>query len=365
MTDVESPSTAPTNQRTGRRRNAALLAGAVVTVLLSALVASSRPAAADSLSSARTQAAQITAQLAADQQSLDLTAQSYDAAQQRAAQVDQQMAKITAALTQDKAQVASDRTGLRREAVSAYMTGSTDSGVNAMFSGSGEQTSAADEYRSVASGDIAGAIDALSVAQTHLADQQGQLQAAHARAQAALHQAAAAQQAAQATLANQQATLGRLKGRIATLVAQRQASQQVASHTAFVARLHGATLPDLPAAGGAARAIAAAESQLGVPYRWGGESPGNGFDCSGLTQWAWRQAGVGLPRTAAAQYGAIAHVPLASMQPGDLVFWGGGGGISHVGMYVGGGKVIDAPTTGQLVQIQSIWNGGLVGAGRP
>ena len=101
-------------------------------------------------------------------------------------------------------------------------------------------------------------------------------------------------------------------------------------------------LPNLPAAGGAATAVAAAESQIGVPYVWGGESPGHGFDCSGLTQWAWRQAGVDLPRTAAAQYGAIPHVPLSDLQPGDLLFWGFGG-ISHVGMYVGGGDFINAP----------------------
>ena len=93
--------------------------------------------------------------------------------------------------------------------------------------------------------------------------------------------------------------------------------------------------------------MAAAKSQEGVPYRWGGESPGGGFDCSGLTQWAWGRAGVSLPRTAAAQYGAIAHVSLSSLEPGDLLFWGAGGGISHVGMYVGGGDVIDAPETGR------------------
>ena len=83
-----------------------------------------------------------------------------------------------------------------------------------------------------------------------------------------------------------------------------------------------------------------------MPYQWGGETPGVGFDCSGLTQWAWGQAGVGLPRTAAAQYDAITHVPLSALQPGDLVFWGDGGGISHVAMYVGGGDVVHAPSTG-------------------
>jgi cell wall-associated NlpC family hydrolase len=365
VTDVESPSTVPSSTRFGRRGRAASVAGAVVTVLLSMLVAPTRPAAADSLSAARSRAAQITGQLSADQQRLDVTSQQYDAAQQRAAQIDGQMAKITAQLGQDQAQVTSDRARLRDAAVSAYMTGSADTTADSIFSSSGVQAAAADEYRSVASGDVSGAIDALGVAQSHLAQEQSQLQAARDQAQAALAQAAAAQQSAQATVADQESVLSHLKGQIATLVASQQAAQQAASHTAFVARLNGATLPNLPAAGGAGTAIAAAQSQLGVPYRWGGESPGGGFDCSGLVQWAWRQAGVSLPRTAAAQYGAVAHVPLSSMEPGDLVFWGGGGGISHVGIYVGGGSVIDAPTTGQVVRIQPIWNDGLVGAGRP
>ena len=183
-------------------------------------------------------------------------------------------------------------------------------------------------------------------------------------------------------MTSQQATLAQVTGQIATLVAQRQAAQLAASHAAFLARAAATAastgpprrngpdrparpvLPNLPAAGGAGTALAAAESQEGVPYQWGGETPGVGFDCSGLIQWAWRQAGVDLPRTAAAQYDAVAHVSLSDLQPGDLLFWGYGG-ISHVGMYVGGGDIINAPDTGDVVRIEAIWNSGLVGAGRP
>ena len=89
-----------------------------------------------------------------------------------------------------------------------------------------------------------------------------------------------------------------------------------------------------------------------------------GFDCSGLTQWAWGRAGVSIPRTAQEQYDAVVHVSLAALEPGDLVFWGRGG-ISHVAIYVGGGSVVHAPETGESVRIQPIWNNGLVGAGRP
>ena len=342
-----------------------MLAGAVVTVISASLATSSRVASADPVASARAQADQITAQLQADQQRLDTVSQQYDAAQQQVQQLNAQITQIQTTIAQDRVQVVQDQTNLRQEAVNSYMSGSSDAGLEAMFNSSGEQAAVVTEYRSVATGNVANAIDALNVAQTRLASQQSTLQSAQQRAQTALNQVSAARQAAEATVANQSSTLANVKGQIAQLVKQQQAAQQAAAHQAFITRLGGATLSNVPAAGGAAGAVSAAESQIGVPYQWGGESPGVGFDCSGLTQWAWRQAGVGLPRTAQAQYDAVAHIPLSALQPGDLLFWGGGGGIYHVGMYVGNGSVVHAPSTGETVRIQAIWGNGLVGAGRP
>jgi len=111
--------------------------------------------------------------------------------------------------------------------------------------------------------------------------------------------------------------------------------------------------------------VAAAESQIGVPYVYGGATPGVGFDCSGLTMWAWEQAGVSLSHSAAAQYSETTHVPLSDLQPGDLLFYDEGGSIGHVAMYVGPGEMVQAETTGTRIQITGIWSSGLVGAGRP
>ena len=95
----------------------------------------------------------------------------------------------------------------------------------------------------------------------------------------------------------------------------------------------------------------AAESQIGVPYVWGGESPKGsaspGFDCSGLTAWSWGQVGVGLPHYSGAQMSDSTPVPVSDLQPGDLLFYGPGGS-EHVAMYVGGGSMIEAPYTGSL-----------------
>ena len=109
----------------------------------------------------------------------------------------------------------------------------------------------------------------------------------------------------------------------------------------------------------------AAESQLGVPYVWGGESPGRGFDCSGLTAWSWGQAGVSLPHYSGGQMADSAPVPVSDLEPGDLLFYGPGGS-DHVAMYIGGGQMIEAPYTGAYVWVTPLHLGsGFAGAGRP
>jgi cell wall-associated NlpC family hydrolase len=346
----------------------AVLAGVVVTLLFSAVLLTASPAAsADPLSSDRAQAAEITAQLQADSVRVDQISQQYEAAQGHVQSLDNQIQQVHDTIVTDQAKVQTDQTNLRQDAVQAYVS-SGNTGLESLFQSGGQDAVVASEYRTVASGNISTAIDSLTVAQKALAAQQQLLQVTQSQAQAALDQVASAQQAAQAAVASQEATLSQVKGQIATLVAQQQAAQQAAEHAAYVTSISvaSANLPNLPAAGGASAAIAAAESQIGVPYVWGGESPGHGFDCSGLTQWSWGRAGVGIPRTAQAQYDAIAHISLGDIQPGDLLFWGDGtGDIYHVGMYVGNGDIVDAPQTGEDVQIQPIWDNGLVGAGRP
>ncbi|HEX3785162.1 MAG TPA: C40 family peptidase, partial [Pseudonocardiaceae bacterium] len=108
-------------------------------------------------------------------------------------------------------------------------------------------------------------------------------------------------------------------------------------------------------AGAAGAAIQAAEQEIGKPYVWGDAGP-NGFDCSGLMLWAWRAAGISLPHSSQAQSGMGMLISnRADLQPGDLLFFGSP--VHHVGMYVGNGDMIDAPDTGQDVQIQPIFGG--------
>jgi cell wall-associated NlpC family hydrolase len=113
-----------------------------------------------------------------------------------------------------------------------------------------------------------------------------------------------------------------------------------------------------------------------MPYAWGGASPETSFDCSGLVQWAYRQGGIALPRTAQQQYQATARVGREDLRVGDLVFfqrtyvssdpteW-----ITHVGIYVGDGRMINAPKEGDVVREMEVfsgfWGTHYAGAGRP
>jgi cell wall-associated NlpC family hydrolase len=109
--------------------------------------------------------------------------------------------------------------------------------------------------------------------------------------------------------------------------------------------------------------LRAARKAIGTPYVYGGEWLHHGFDCSGLVQWAYRHAGVSLPRTSDSQHAAIPHVGRHHLQPGDLLFFYPG--ISHVAIYVGHGRMIEAPHTGLRVRTMDVYWRYLVGAGRP
>jgi cell wall-associated NlpC family hydrolase len=151
---------------------------------------------------------------------------------------------------------------------------------------------------------------------------------------------------------------------------------QDAANQVIEAEQQAVATPTIAEVAGTAQGLAAvkyAESQIGVPYVWGGETPGVGFDCSGLVQWAWSKAGISIPRTTESQYPDMVHVLLTQLQPGDLLYYynlDGDHQVDHVVMYVGSGPwgvdtTIAAAHTGTNVELAPLFTAGLYGATHP
>ena len=399
VTDVErvhnhstprSPRSARALQRVG------IPALTVVTVLSSTVFGLARPAAGDAISDAKAKAAAIEGQLSKAQNEMSALSQQYDAARYHLSQITSSIDTTKANIAADQAQVAHDRATLSKAAVANYISDGSASAQNPIFSGNETTLGATTVYNKITQGDISLAVDNLHTAENSLNAQVAQLQGeqTQAQTQVTIEQNAVAQN--EQAVQQQKGALAQEQGQIAQLVQQQQqaeaaaaaraaaARQQAAAAAAAAAVSHSAasdsggstvSLAGLsqaappPTAPGGAGAVQAAESQIGVPYVWGGESPKGsanpGFDCSGLTAWSWGQVGVGLPHYSGAQMASSTPVPVSDLQPGDLLFYGPGGS-DHVAMYVGGGQMIEAPYTGASVWISGLRLGsGFAGAGRP
>ncbi|MDQ3569745.1 MAG: NlpC/P60 family protein [Actinomycetota bacterium] len=251
------------------------------------------------------------------------------------------------------------RARLRGHAVASYVEGGELPAVQAMVGGSSDDLAVRSVYVKEAAGRQQAAEEAAGAQESTLRRVQGEL----GTLVAAETQRRAGEEASRA-----QAELAARQARAAAPVAAsstpgRAASRQPASRQPApvldLAPAPGARTNPPPA--GAATAVAEARRQLGKPYRWGAAGPGS-FDCSGLTLWAWRAGGRSLPHSSRAQFAATSRVPLSQIQPGDLVFYGSP--IHHMGIYVGGGTMVEASQTGTPVRYASIYRRDMAGVGR-
>lgn len=165
-------------------------------------------------------------------------------------------------------------------------------------------------------------------------------------------------------LKNDQSTIDDKLAQAKQVLGNLQAAQRQAVISRDEPRLPGPapTAASVPASGRAAAAVAYAMAQLHKAYVYGAAGP-NAFDCSGLTMMAWGAAGVALPHSSTAQYGMGPHIAEADLQPGDLVFYYSG--ISHVGMYIGNGEIINAENPSVGVVIAPVNSMPYMGAVRP
>jgi cell wall-associated NlpC family hydrolase len=347
-------------------------------------------AGADTIQSAKAKAAAIEARLNQLNDQLNALDEKYTAAQIQLGKANDAIKNAEHQLHDTEQKLSKDRSDLRDYAISAYMQGDDTASLEAVLTSQGNAATARKGYLDAAAADRQDLIDRLNGTQAQVNQQLSQLHAARDKAANISRALASATNQEHAAIAEQQRLQDQATGEVARLLAQQQAAQAAAlarqaaaAKAAALAAFHpvvhehtgggstggGGGVISTPApghnfvpppGGGSGAAVAAAESQIGVPYVWGGASPGRGFDCSGLVMWAWEQAGVGLPHNAQAQYDDTAHISEGDLQPGDLVFFGtSAGSIEHVGMYVGGGTMVHAPHTGATVTYQSIhyWPG--------
>lgn len=166
-------------------------------------------------------------------------------------------------------------------------------------------------------------------------------------------------------LAERQSKLKGVEKEIAQLKAQEAAAEAArvsTSSSGGSTSSGGKTFPK-PTRAPRSEVVSIAKRYLGAPYQWAASGP-NRFDCSGFTMFVYRQVGVSLPHSSRAQIGCGQRVSRSDLEPGDLVFFGSP--IHHVGMYVGGGQYIHAPSTGDVVKISSLGSrGDFAGACRP
>lgn len=174
-------------------------------------------------------------------------------------------------------------------------------------------------------------------------------------------------------LQEQRTLLTGVEGDIAKLIAEQRA-QELARASAPRPNVEGNDAgapptssperfgPPPPVKSGAAKVVAVAAAQIGKPYEWAAAGP-DSFDCSGLALFAWAAAGVSLVHSSRAQFASLPHIDRSQLQPGDLVFYGSP--IHHMGIYEGGGVMIDAPETGEFVRRDSIARPDWAGAARP
>jgi cell wall-associated NlpC family hydrolase len=212
----------------------------------------------------------------------------------------------------------------------------------------------------------AGAVSELKVRKGEAEATEAELAQKEAEAEKVKDTMAANKASIEGKLASRKSMLSGLEGEIAALEqaeeARRAAAAAASSRSSSSRSSSGGRTFPPPTRAPRSEVVNIAKRYLGAPYRWGATGP-NAFDCSGFTQFVYRQVGVSLPRVSRAQIGAGQRVSRGDLQPGDLVFFGSP--IHHVGIYVGGGSYIHSPRTGDVVKISSMSRGDYTGACRP
>jgi peptidoglycan DL-endopeptidase CwlO len=376
-------------------RVATAVTAVCATVTSGALVLGAQSAAAahggsGPASGVKAQIGSVKQQLNALETKVEAATERYDAARNRLGTAQQTATAAQARLTQSQAGVASLQKRVTAFAVAAYRGDTmnplltlTQTGSAALMIRQMSSMQAVSESQAAALAQVAAARrseeQAQSTATAALAAQRSAVKAMAAdRAQilAAAHQEQALLSRLQV---REQAIIKAARARRARLAAERRAAAlaaRLAAERKAARQLQSAPTAPAPSpppapvagSGGASTAVAWAHRELGKPYVWAAAGP-NSFDCSGLTQYVWGKAGVYLGHFTGDQWNEGTHVSQSQLEPGDLVFFAynihSPSSIHHVGIYIGGGDMIDAPFTGADVRVEPYDRSDYIGAVRP
>jgi cell wall-associated NlpC family hydrolase len=354
-----------------RRRQATIVFLVAAAALFCAAAATAEP---PQISAKRAEAQRVLSEIHALDVRLEKTIEAYNGANDRLAAIERERALNTRhySIAKSNLKIAQRRLGARLREI--YTSDQEDSTL-AILLGSrslNDFLNRIETVNSVASQDTQ-VLGEIKRFKHDVAVRAVQLRKARVRQQQVVAERAAAKRQVEAGLAERQRLLGSIKGEIARLQAE-EARRQEQLRIEAEARLR-AQLAAAKQASAEARAtdvvgasavspegvsvappsryggvVGIAMQYLGVPYVWGGASPG-GFDCSGFVMFVYSQLGVSLPHHAADQFNYGTPVSRDQLEPGDLVFFDG---LGHVGIYIGGGQFIHAPHTGDVVKISSL-----------
>jgi cell wall-associated NlpC family hydrolase len=344
-----------------RRVGAAALA---LTILLSTVA----PALAEPIADKRAEADRVQAQITALDDRVEIAVEDYNEASDRLHKLNHKVSD-----TEDKIARLRKNTGrlqshLYTRAAGMYRTGPFGFVEVLLNTKSFDQFSQTWDVLTDLNARDASTVKDLKEARKQSEEARKVLKEAQAEAKAEVKNIAAKRAEIRKQLAQRKRTLAGIKSDIAALIAAREAEERAAARRRMASsastRVWLDPGGDPPKSGKGEQAVWWAMSRRGAPYVWGATGPST-FDCSGLTSWAYAKVGVGIPRVSRDQIGAGARVSRDNLQPGDLVFFGRSR-IHHVGMYIGAGMFVHAPSSGDVVKVSSLdTRGDYAGACRP
>lgn len=343
--------------------------------LVGTLVAVPARSHADSLADKKAEALRIERELETRGRELSLVTERYNQARLVADAATVEVLNARKRLSETEAATTAARRRFNAQMVAMYKGEHAPDPMGAVDVARISQLSVRSKYAAVVSDQSARILDDFHALRVQQQQEQDQLQRSRDSAQAAANAVAKEQREVAVLMSAQRVLLAQVQGEVAQLVAAEQRRRQEEAERRAREELERRRSIRRPDSGSTVRtgpppaphpragvAVATAKAQLGKPYLWAADGP-DSFDCSGLTMYAWAAAGVPMPHSSGAQYSRFPHVSIDELAPGDLLVYGSP--IHHVGMFVGGGQMVNAPQTGETVRISSIYRDDFVGAARP